>query len=95
MKLTKVIIAALSLFITWNSYSQVTEDMVRKIAETADEPEMVMQNSTLMQEGYLYYAEILADRLREMKPQNPNYHYRKGFLMLEIRKDYVANILKK
>jgi tetratricopeptide (TPR) repeat protein len=92
MKLTKVIIAALSLFITWNSYSQVTEDMVRKIAETADEPEMVMQNSTLMQEGYLYYAEILADRLLEMNPQNPNYHYRKGFLMLEIRKDYVGAI---
>jgi len=51
-----------------------------------------MQNSTLMQEGYLYYAEILADRLLEITPQNPSYHYRKGFLMLKIRKDYEGAI---
>lgn len=51
-----------------------------------------MQNSTLMQDGYLYYSEILADRLLELNPENPNYHYRKVFLMLEIRKDYVGAI---
>ena len=51
-----------------------------------------MHNSTLTQEGYLFYAEILADRLLEVNPQNPNYHYRKGFLMLEIRKDYEGAI---
>lgn len=70
----------------------VTEEMVREIAATAKEPELVMHSSTLTQEGYLYYAEILADRLLEVNPQNPNYHYRKGFLMLEIRKDYEGAI---
>lgn len=66
----------------------VSEEEIRRIATEGSEMEVVMQNSTLMAEGYLYYAEILADRLLQFKPQSSNYHYRKGFLMLEIRKDY-------
>ena len=97
MKLRLVAICALLLTLTNLAYSQgpdgpITEETVREIAATAKEPELVMQNSTLMQEGYLYYAEILADRLLEITPQNPSYHYRKGFLMLKIRKDYEGAI---
>lgn len=97
MKVKIAALIAILILLIPTSYVQgqtnpITEDMVRKIAETAKEPELVMQNSTLMQEGYLYYSEILADRLLELNPQNPNYHYRKGFLMLEIRKDYEGAI---
>jgi len=92
MKLKSTFLTLLIIVTTSIAQAQVTEEMVRKIAMTADEPELVMQNSTLTQEGYLYYAEILADKLLEINPQNPNYHYRKGFLMLEIRKDYEGAI---
>lgn len=88
MKLRFVYLTFITLVFSSNSYAQITEKMVRDIAATAQEQELVMQNSTLMQEGYLYYAEIIADRLLEVNPQNPNYHYRKGFLLLEVHKDY-------
>ena len=45
------------------------------------ESEIVMHSTSLMQDGYLYYSEILADRLLEINPQNPNYNYRKGFIV--------------
>ncbi|NRA13722.1 MAG: PD40 domain-containing protein, partial [Crocinitomicaceae bacterium] len=92
MKLKSILLTILTVVLTTVAQSQITEEMVRKIATTADESELVMQNSTLTQEGYLYYAEILADKLLQINPQNPNYHYRKGFLMLEIRKDYEGAI---
>ncbi len=66
----------------------LSEEEVRKIADTGSESELVMQTSTLTQEGYLYYASLLADKLVEKKPQSSNYNYRKGFLMLEIYRDY-------
>ena len=92
MKLKSTFLTLLTAFIMFSAQSQITEQMVRDIAANAEEPELVMQSSTLTQEGYLYYAEIIADRLLQINPQNPNYHYRKGFLMLEIRKDYEGAI---
>lgn len=91
MKITHIVVTILAMFSTNLSYSQlIAEEEVRRIAREGTEMEIVMQNSTLMAEGYLYYAEILADRLLEFKPQSSNYHYRKGYLMIEIRKDYMG-----
>ena len=87
MKINAILTIGLSLLVQW-SFSQITEEEIRGIASSSSETELVMQNSTLMQEGYLYFAEILADRLMEINPESSNYNYRKGFLMLEIRKDY-------
>ena len=97
MKLRKTVFSAVAILTATLAFGQrpgepLTEQEVRDIAATAKESEIVMQNSTLMQDGYLYYAEILADRLLELNPQNPNYNYRKGFLMLETRKDYEGAI---
>lgn len=69
-----------------------TESGVREIAKNGSEPEILTSSSMLTQEGYLYYAEILVDRLLEINPESPNYNYRKGFLTLEIRRDYLAAI---
>ncbi|MEJ6776298.1 MAG: hypothetical protein QNK85_03105 [Crocinitomicaceae bacterium] len=90
MKLKTIILTILTVITTTVTVaqSQITEEMVRKIAATADEPELLRQNSTLTQEGYLYFAEILIDKLLQINPQNPNYHYRKGFLMLEVHKNH-------
>ena len=90
MKIKNTITAVL-LFASTFAYSQ-TELEVREIANSGSEAQIVMQNSTLMQDGMLYYAEILADKLLTLNPQSSNYHYRKGFLALEIRKDYEAAI---
>ena len=72
--------------------AQITEENVRNIAENSSEAEILMEASTVMTEGYLYFSEILVDKLLILKPENSNYNYRKGFLSLQIRKDYNAAI---
>ncbi len=72
------------------SFGQMTEQEVRDMASSATEQELVVQSSTMMQERYYFHAEILVDKLLSMKPESPNYNYRKGFLSLEGRKDYIT-----
>ena len=60
------------------------------MAQSATEQELVIQSSTMMQERYYFHAEILVDRLLTMKPESANYNYRKGFLVLSGRKDYMT-----
>jgi tetratricopeptide (TPR) repeat protein len=67
-----------------------TESGVREIAKSGSEGTIVNNASMLTQEGHLHYAEILVDRLLELQPNSPNYNYRKGFLVLEIRRDYLT-----
>lgn len=89
----KILFISSLLILTFPSFSQKTpwtEEGVREIASKASEAEIVNQCSMLTQEGYLHYAEILVDRLMEIKPTSPNYNYRKGFFCLEVRRDYVA-----
>lgn len=54
----------------------------------ASEQELVIECSRMLQEDYFYYAEIIVDKLLQMNPQSSNYHYRKGFMMLDAREDY-------
>lgn len=92
---THLLLFLSALVLSYTSFGQLsalTEQEVREIASTENENQLVMQASNLTQEGYLYYAEILVDRLLEINPSSSNYNYRKGFLCLEIRKDYVQAI---
>lgn len=89
------LISTLFLITSLFSFSQTTpwtEAGVRDIAKTGSEHTILTNSSMLTQEGYLYYAEILVDRLLELKPTSSNYNYRKGFLTLELRRDYLAAI---
>lgn len=93
----KRLLTGLSLFVALTLHSQEkvspwNEEGVRNLAKNGTEQEILTSSSMLTQEGYLYYAEILADRLLEIKPASSNYNYRKGFLMLEIRRDYIGAI---
>ncbi|MBX2950499.1 MAG: PD40 domain-containing protein [Crocinitomicaceae bacterium] len=89
------LVIPLFLIISQLSFSQTTpwtEAGVREIAKNGSEHSILTNSSMLTQEGYLYYAEILVDRLLELKPTSSNYNYRKGFLALELRRDYLAAI---
>lgn len=92
---TKLLIFLSALLLSYSSFGQLSalsEAEVREIAATENENQLVMQASNLTQEGYLYFAEILVDRLLQINPSSSNYNYRKGFLCLDIRKDYVQAI---
>jgi len=82
------LIIALLLF-PFISFSQLTEGEVREMAQSATEQELVIQSSTMIQEKYYFHAEIVVDQLLIRKPESANYNYRKGFLILGSRSDYV------
>ena len=71
---------------------QLSQDVVEEIKESKNVSKLLKQSSTLTKDEYLYYAKILADRMLELEPENTNFHFRKGFLMLEMRKDYIGAI---
>ncbi len=76
-----------TLFLNY-SFSQVTEQEVLEIAQNGTEEEILQQNSLLIQNGYLYYASLLTDKLLSFKPESANYNYRKGYLLLATKGDY-------
>lgn len=73
----------------FTSYSQEdpTEEEIRLIAENESEQRLAVKSYVLMQEGYSFFAEIITDKLLQFQPDNANYNYRKGFLVLDGRKD--------
>lgn len=68
-------------------FSQMTELEVREMTQTASEQQLVFECSQMMQQNFLFHAEIVADKLLTYKPQSANYNYRKGFIVLKSRRD--------
>lgn len=70
--------------------AQLTEHEVRQMTQNATEQELVVECSRMLQEGYFYFSEIVVDRLLQINPKNANYHYRKGYIILDSRSDFEA-----
>ena len=92
MKLQSLIALCIILVCNTFAYSQETEIEVRTKALNLSEPQLLTEASMYTQDGFLYFAEILTEKLLSKKPESPNYNYRMGFLALEIRKDHLAAI---
>jgi tetratricopeptide (TPR) repeat protein/outer membrane protein OmpA-like peptidoglycan-associated protein len=87
-----VVASILSLTFSSLSFSQMSKRELLQFIETASEAELVTQNSTYMMEGYLYFSDLMVDKLLVMNPESCNYQYRKGFTSLMVRHDYVGAI---
>jgi outer membrane protein OmpA-like peptidoglycan-associated protein len=84
----KTILSTLAILLSLNlTFGQKSDEQVIEFTKTANELELVTESSRLIDEGYLYQAEIVVNALINLKPDNANYNYRKGFLVLESRKD--------
>lgn len=86
-----VVTSLLFPFLGWSQNTEETpwtEQGVKKLIEKSSELQLVKTCSMLSSEGYFYYASLITDRLLELNPSNTNYHYRKGFFLLEIDRDY-------
>ena len=82
------IILIFPLFLT----AQITDAEVLNIIQNESEQTIVSENSRLMQDDFLYHAEMLADKLLTFNTESSNYNYRKGYVLLNLKKDYVAAI---
>jgi hypothetical protein len=58
----------------------------------SSEKALVSENSRLTNDGFFYHAEMIADKLLTIQPESPNYNYRKGYLVMAVRKDYTSAI---
>lgn len=88
----KTIFTLLFSVITIAVFGQFTDQEITDLINNADEKKLVIENSRLMKEGFFYQAEMIADKLLTLQPESPNYNYRKGFLVLEIRRDFMQAI---
>ena len=70
------------------SYGQLTENDVRNIAASSSEGDLLKKNNVFLIEGDIYFADIIADKLLSLQPENPNYNYRKGYSTFELTKNY-------
>jgi len=90
MKLISLVTLIVTILTVNISFGQDTELEVREKARNATEAQLLTETSMYTQDQFLYFAEILTDRLLTFNSQSPNYNYRKGFLVLKIRKDYMV-----
>ncbi|TNF48219.1 MAG: hypothetical protein EP305_06010, partial [Bacteroidetes bacterium] len=85
-------ILLLMMVATTFSFAQPTESEIREFARTKSEQEIVTEASRMTQDGFIFYADILTDRLLQMNPSSANYNYRKGFMILSLTGNYVKAI---
>lgn len=88
MKLLATTFFIIGILIPSILFSQESETDVRTKALSLSESQLLTEASMYTQDGFLYFAEILTDKLITFNPESANYNYRKGFLSLEIRKDH-------
>jgi len=71
------------------TFAQYSDEQLQDILKNSSEQTLVTENSQMLQEGYLYQAGLVADRLLELNPNSSNYNYRRGFIYLEMSRDFV------
>ncbi len=71
-------------------FGQKTKEEMTKFLNSSTEQELLFECSSMIQEYYYYNAEKIVDKLLTIQPENSNYNYRKGYLIINSRKDYVS-----
>jgi outer membrane protein OmpA-like peptidoglycan-associated protein len=88
----KKLISLLLFLPVFGVFAQFTETEVKNMISQASEKELVFNCSRFLQENHYYFADLITNRLLEINPESPNYNYRKGFIVLGMRRDEVAAI---
>ena len=86
------LVALTLLLIPFSGSSQYTEVEIKNIIAQASEQELVIESSRLLQENFFHFADLVTDKLMEINPESGNYKYRKGFIELEMRHNYIKAI---
>jgi hypothetical protein len=72
--------------------AQLTDDQIRKINLVYTERNLDILSTRLIRAGYLSNAELIVDRLLELNPESKHYNFRKGYVLMESRMDYLHAI---
>jgi tetratricopeptide (TPR) repeat protein len=77
-----------SLFISVSLIAQKTDEELLLFINKSSEADLVRENSTMIQDEYLYQAEMIANKLISLNPESANYNYRKGYLVMLVHQNY-------
>lgn len=92
-KLSFLLITLLPLL----SFAQLTDSQLKEMINTATEPELIIEASSLVVEKRLYQAEMVVDKLLAQKPESANFNYRKGYILLKSKhrfKEAIPHFIK-
>ena len=93
MKKFSFVLALLAIIVLpFKSISQFSEIEVKNLISQASEKELVVECSRMLQENFFHYADLITDKLLKINPESANYKYRKGFIELTMRQDYLKAI---
>lgn len=92
-KLNFIVALAAFLLLSFKSISQFSEAEVKNLISQASEKELVIECSRMLQENFFHYADLITDKLLKINPESANYKYRKGFIELTMRQDYLKAIV--
>lgn len=84
------VLIAISIFLPISTQAQQTELEVRTMVKNANESQLVVESSQMLQEDYYYLSDIVVDKLLSINPESANYNYRKGFILLNSKSNYIA-----
>lgn len=87
MKLFKFVLI-LTILIPLHTFSQYDNKRVMELISRGSEQELGMESAIMIQEGYLYQAGLMVDRLLELNPASSDYNYRRGFIYLDMSTDF-------
>jgi outer membrane protein OmpA-like peptidoglycan-associated protein len=85
----RFIISLILIQFVSHSFSQRSEYEVRKFIKGAPEDKLLNENSVLLLNNQYYLAEIVVDKLLQINPESANYNYRKGFILLDSKNDWI------
>jgi tetratricopeptide (TPR) repeat protein len=89
MKMLKLKLVTLALF-PCLLVAQYSDKQIKDLISKGNEQDLCTESSVMLQEGYYYQAGQIIDALLEKKPESSNYNYRKGFVFLEMSKNYLS-----
>lgn len=90
--MTRIKIIVTLLLLPLFGFSQYTEEQIAAMLEKSSESELITESSQMIQEGYYYQAGLLTDKLLTINPESANYNYRRGFIYMEMSRDYAKAI---
>lgn len=83
--ISKLFIVGLLSAWSFTSFAQPLESDIRSKLNLLTEDELVIESSSLLQENFYFFSEIIIDHLLTLNPNSCNYNYRKGFVLLDKR----------
>ncbi len=84
----------IALLIVSNSvvYSQYNESELTNLINNSSEKTLVNEATLLLTQGFYYQSERITDKLLTIDPTSANYNYRKGFLVILTKSNFLQAI---